>query len=416
MTRQLTFPIALAISLVAVAASGGAEPQPKAISPDPKVKMLGLNPDLYMDPKEAAKAAELLEKAFEGSRQPEVVRMLLTILKKGADIGGQDGWFGPAETRYTWSWLIKQQKLDPKTTSILREKFQGPQAFFKHLDRDVDGQITAGDLDWSDRSSYVQQAAIVNRLFRRMSTRGDGRVTREDMETFFKKASQGKDHLTIEDMRDTLLSGVSSSFLPGDAPDTSMLIRSLFAGELGSMNEGPHIDEAAPDFTLKSPDGKTTIQLSKLLGSRPVVLVLGNFTCGPFRSYVPQMDTVYQRHKDHANFVMVYVREAHPTDGWRMESNAKVGVAVKQPTTYAERVKVCDQFCEKLKPTMPVVVDEINDAIGNAYSGMPARLYVIDPQGKVAYKSGRGPFGFKIGEMEQALVMSLMGSDSLEKP
>ena len=37
-----------------------------------------------------------------------------------------------------------------------------------------------------------------------------------------------------------------------------------------------------------------------------------------------------------------------------------------------------------------------------------ARLYILDGQGKVAYKSGRGPFGFRAGEMEQALVMLLL--------
>ena len=57
---------------------------------------------------------------------------------------------------------------------------------------------------------------------------------------------------------------------------------------------------------------------------------------------------------------------------------------------------------------MPLLVDEINDPIGNAYSGMPARLYVIDREGRVAYKSGRGPFGFKTGEMEQSLIMTLL--------
>ena len=39
---------------------------------------------------------------------------------------------------------------------------------------------------------------------------------------------------------------------------------------------------------------------------------------------------------------------------------------------------------------------------------MPARLYVIDRNGRVAYQSGRGPFGFKTGEMEQALLMTLL--------
>ena len=57
---------------------------------------------------------------------------------------------------------------------------------------------------------------------------------------------------------------------------------------------------------------------------------------------------------------------------------------------------------------MVVAVDDITDPAGTAYSGMPARLYVIDTKGKVAYKSGRGPFGFKPGEMEQALVMTLL--------
>ena len=91
-----------------------------------------------------------------------------------------------------------------------------------------------------------------------------------------------------------------------------------------------------------------------------------------------------------------------------MESNTRSGVAVKQPTTFNERVEACGQFCQKLKPTIPVVVDAIQDTVGNAYSGMPARLYVIDRAGKVAYKGGRGPFGFKVGEMEQALVMALL--------
>ena len=120
------------------------------------------------------------------------------------------------------------------------------------------------------------------------------------------------------------------------------------------------------------------------------------------------VEELHQRYKDRATFVGVYVREAHPTDGWAMASNKKMGFAVKQPKTYKERAEVCTQFCQAIRPTMPFLVDEINDPVGNAYSGMPGRLYVIDPKGKVAYKSGRGPFGFKVGELEQALVMSLL--------
>jgi len=56
----------------------------------------------------------------------------------------------------------------------------------------------------------------------------------------------------------------------------------------------------------------------------------------------------------------------------------------------------------------PLLVDDVDDRVGHAYSGMPDRLYVIDRQGRVAYQSGRGPFGFKPGEMEQALIMLLL--------
>jgi hypothetical protein len=55
-----------------------------------------------------------------------------------------------------------------------------------------------------------------------------------------------------------------------------------------------------------------------------------------------------------------------------------------------------------------MVVDDINDRVGHAYSGMPDRMYVLDGEGRVVFKSGRGPFGFKVGEMEQSLIMLLL--------
>ncbi len=42
---------------------------------------------------------------------------------------------------------------------------------------------------------------------------------------------------------------------------------------------------------------------------------------------------------------------------------------------------------------------------------MPGRFYLIDRDGKVAYKSGRGPFGFKPAELEQSLILLLRHSE-----
>jgi alkylhydroperoxidase family enzyme len=90
-----------------------------------------------------------------------------------------------------------------------------------------------------------------------------------------------------------------------------------------------------------------------------------------------------------------------------MSSNDKAGIEVTQPTTNEERNEVASKCCAALKMTIPLVVDEIDDQVGHAYSGMPDRLYLIDRDGKVAYKGGRGPFGFKPGELEQQIALML---------
>lgn len=356
-------------------------------------------------------SASDIEKAYEGAEQPEAVKMLLAI-SKGSSMGANDGWFGPADSRFSFKWLAERQGT-PEATAIPKDKFLGEAVWFARLDRNKDGRITPDDLDWSDRNPWVQQAYLVNRIFRRMDPSGDGKVTQDELTKFFQMASEGKDYVSSENLRDALLGG-ASGFTPGDAPNKEMLIRALFAGEVGSLNEGPKLNAQAPLFALKTHDGEKMVNLADLIGKQPIVLTFGNFTCGPFRSMFPGVEDIRTRFAEKATFLMVYVREAHPSDGWKMESNKRVGVEVAQPKTYAERTAVAGQCHAMLKPTMPLLVDEINDPVGSAYSGPPARMYVIDVDGKVAYKSGRGPFGFKTGEMEQALVMALMERAALQ--
>ena len=121
------------------------------------------------------------------------------------------------------------------------------------------------------------------------------------------------------------------------------------------------------------------------------MLIFGNFTCGPFRSQAGNIEKLYRRYKDRATFLMVYVREAHPTDGWQMESNDRVGVSSAQPDLRGAGRGRPDLRRARLDLGFPMLVDTIDDAVGARYSGMPGRLYLIDRKGKVAYKSGPGP-------------------------
>ncbi len=117
---------------------------------------------------------------------------------------------------------------------------------------------------------------------------------------------------------------------------------------------------------------------------------------------------MYSRYSDRAGFYGVYIREAHPSDGWSMESNERAGIRIEQPKAAEDRVRVASQCCTALEMAMPLLVDGIDDRVGNAYSGFPDRLYLIDRDGRVAYKGGRGPFGYKPAELEQTIIMLLL--------
>lgn len=117
------------------------------------------------------------------------------------------------------------------------------------------------------------------------------------------------------------------------------------------------------------------------------------------------MHDLQKRYGDRVEFVAVYLREAHPTDGWRRDYNDLAGILVNQPKTLSERQAVAQRCCSTLDVGMPMVVDEIDDRVGRAYAAMPDRLYVLGRDGRVAYKGGAGPFGFNPSEMEQTLLL-----------
>jgi type I thyroxine 5'-deiodinase len=84
--------------------------------------------------------------------------------------------------------------------------------------------------------------------------------------------------------------------------------------------------------------------------------------------------------------------------------NIKDNVVFASPTGDDERDKLADVCVRRLGIEIPAIVDNFDDSTDTAYSGWPDRLYVIDREGQVAYKSAPGPFGFKPAEMEQAIT------------
>jgi Iodothyronine deiodinase/EF hand len=360
------------------------------------------------------KPAEVLEKAWPD--HPEWVAMLVDILQ-GSQLGPGEGWSKKAVAHTRFGWESTRSALDKDGDgSISRAEFDGGDLDFARLDRDRDSLLTAADFDFSPHALTPSPGLM---LFYAADRDGNGKVTREEFDRVFQALDSGRiGFLSQDDLKRAFARPpappIRSGHKPPAGPSRWTLVKGLFRQEIGSLQPGPKLDETTPDFTLRTVDQKDEVTLSKLIGPKPVVLIFGNFTCGPFRSHGGNIEKLYRRYKDRATFVMVYVREAHPTDGWAMDSNDQVGISLRQPRNYEERVEIAQTCSKTLNLGFPMLVDTIDDSVGARYSGMPGRFYVIDPEGKVAYKSGRGPFGFKPAELEQSLVMLLRQTEKNE--
>ena len=104
---------------------------------------------------------------------------------------------------------------------------------------------------------------------------------------------------------------------------------------------------------------------------------------------------------------MVYITEAHPSDVWQMQSNIKDNVVFASPKTEDDRAFIAGACVRKLGIEFPAVLDEFGNSTEQAYTGWPDRIYLIDSQGRVAYKSRPGPFGFKPDQLGTRLAQTL---------
>jgi len=113
---------------------------------------------------------------------------------------------------------------------------------------------------------------------------------------------------------------------------------------------------------------------------------------------VRDFDRVGDIFRAYANFVHVYVTEAHPTDEWVSHNNSEFGICYTQPKTTQERIDIAAAFMEDVNPTWPLVVDEIQNKLEEAYIAKPERLWGV-MNGKIVYKGGWGPVNYDISHL-----------------
>ncbi len=116
------------------------------------------------------------------------------------------------------------------------------------------------------------------------------------------------------------------------------------------------------------------------------------------------MRRLAHRYEGKADFLTVYIREAHPEDEWQMTSNEQENVCYAQPKTLAQRLAIANDFVKRFHYDVPLVVDPIENPGNAAYAGWPERFYIIEESGKIVYKGKPGPFGYHPEEVESWLA------------
>jgi hypothetical protein len=116
-----------------------------------------------------------------------------------------------------------------------------------------------------------------------------------------------------------------------------------------------------------------------------------------------RLNELYAKYKNQIRFYVVYIREAHPDNGWQVPNNLIENIIYDEPTTDEERTEVASACQINLDLHMPVLVDRIDNDVDKNYVGLPMRLFLVDCDGKIAFAGEKGPFGWDDEAFEEAL-------------
>ena len=113
---------------------------------------------------------------------------------------------------------------------------------------------------------------------------------------------------------------------------------------------------------------------------------------------------MYLTYKDRAEFLLVYIREAHPDSILlTLKDGKEVLEKIEQTSDLFARAEHAEVCMATLKLSVPTALDGEDNAVNTAYAGWPDRMYVVTTDGRIAYQGAPGPSGFKPEEVEEWL-------------
>lgn len=121
---------------------------------------------------------------------------------------------------------------------------------------------------------------------------------------------------------------------------------------------------------------------------------------------------MYASYNDQIQFLIVYIREAHPN---LLKEGNETGI-VGRPKNLDERVILATECVAEYKFTVPMVIDGMEGKVNSDYKAAPVRVTITDIDGKVAFYAGRGPRDFRIPPVERTLKKLIANAGHMPPP
>ena len=196
----------------------------------------------------------------------------------------------------------------------------------------------------------------------------------------------------------------AAALRPQSAPARELLASlDAPAPSVAPGDQSPLVGHAAPDVELQRPDG-TPFRLSSLQG-RPLVLVLGSYTCPQLRHGVPEIGRLHERYGGAVRFLMAYIREAHPDgEAWQSTINRRERISLPEARSVPERAEHAALCRRELEIPFEAALDGLDGKAEAAFSAFPSRVFVIDAGGTVTFSSALDVESFRKEALEAAIA------------
>ena len=150
---------------------------------------------------------------------------------------------------------------------------------------------------------------------------------------------------------------------------TRLLMRDL---RFDAKAAGP--GDAIPAFQLITTNGDC-LDNHAVFGDKPVLFIFGSMTCPNTASAAPSVQDLYEEFGKRINFIMVYVREAHPGEHFR------------QAQTMQEKLEHARSLKAFYNIEWTVVADNIDGELHRALDPKPNSAVLVGKDGKIQFRS-----------------------------